>query len=182
MKVYTSKLGPKALKWAVVGCEIKHQQQTGRHVDTNVLEMHAQARNRLSYYLDDDQAYQIIKRENIRRNHDCKSAYVWSAWTYVGEHNDVKAFGVGSSEVQAAMRCYVSSVMGEVVDVPEHLVTRTIHEIVTWDGRIIASVLQEQDVGWMFDYFQDEYLAPVGGWSMSSRWREITDFRYATHI
>lgn len=179
MKVYTSKLGVKALNWAVESCEIKRKQQAGERVENYVLEKLSQGLYHPPYSMDEELAYPIIIREKIQRNRDSAQSYTWAAWTPALSRKDAKAFGYGSTEIQAAMRCYVSSIMGEVVDVPERLITRTIHEIVLWDGQIIASVLREQDIGIMFDYFQVEYVTPDGHWTMASRWKEVTDFRYA---
>jgi len=57
----------------------------------------------------------IIEREMLKLH--CGEGGVWWAATYTEPHRPLS----GSTPLIAAMRCYVASVLGEEVDVPEEL-------------------------------------------------------------
>jgi hypothetical protein len=63
----------------------------------------------------------IIERELICL--DCQfDANEWHAWTPAPEQATGEARAVGETPLVAAMRCYVASKLGDVVNVPEELV------------------------------------------------------------
>ena len=96
----TSELTGAALDWAVAQCE---------YVDAR----YGFDDNCPEYSTNWAQGGPIIEREGIQL---ARLGDVWEAW--------VDADGVfcqGSTPLIAAMRCYVASVMGDEVDVPEEL-------------------------------------------------------------
>ena len=96
----TSELTEAALDWAVAQCE---------YVDVR----YGFDDNCPEYSTDWAQGGPIIEREGIQL---ARLEDVWEAW--------VDADGVfcqGRTPLIAAMRCYVASVMGDGVDVPEEL-------------------------------------------------------------
>ena len=64
----------------------------------------------------------IIEREEISISREFAASKVeWAAWTPAPIRDDAEAFGYGPTPLIAAMRCYVASVLGDTVDIPEEL-------------------------------------------------------------
>ena len=63
----------------------------------------------------------IIEREEIciKRQKPCSIGYEWNAWSWTKNSGPG---GSGPTPLVAAMRCYVASVLGTEVEVPEELV------------------------------------------------------------
>ena len=69
-----------------------------------------------------EQGGPIIEREEISISREFASSRVeWAAWTPAPIRDDAEAFGYGPTPLIAAMRCYVSSKLGDKVEIPEGL-------------------------------------------------------------
>lgn len=66
------------------------------------------------------QAGPIIEREGITVDY-ISASHRWDAWTPAPEQTKGAAFGTGTTPLIAAMRCYIASKLGDVVDIPEIL-------------------------------------------------------------
>jgi hypothetical protein len=108
MKIKTSDLTLLALDWAAAKCEV------GEDISE----------------IDDPHFYStdwaiggpIIEREEISISREFAASKVeWAAWTPAPIRDDAEAFGYGPTPLIAAMRCYVASVLGGEVDIPEEL-------------------------------------------------------------
>jgi len=63
----------------------------------------------------------IIEREGI--SVALERGEPWAAWSKAAFRDDAEAFGYGETPLIAAMRCYVTSKLGDEVDVPKELLT-----------------------------------------------------------
>ena len=63
----------------------------------------------------------IIEKEEISIEREYHIKENWAAWTTAPIRDDAEAFGYGSTPLIAAMRCYVASVLGDEVEIPEEL-------------------------------------------------------------
>jgi hypothetical protein len=108
MKIKTSDLTLLALDWAVAKCEV------GEDI-SEIDDPHF-------YSTDWAQGGPIIEREEISISREFAASKVeWAAWTPAPIRDDAEAFGYGPTPLVAAMRCYVASVLGDEVEVPEGL-------------------------------------------------------------
>lgn len=62
----------------------------------------------------------IIEREGINLDNYAKNPQ-WSAWTPAPERKSGEAQAYGPTPLIAAMRCFVASVLGDEVEIPEEL-------------------------------------------------------------
>jgi len=113
-KVKVSELRGAALDWAVAKCEGR----TDLRVD---YDGELVGEYWFDYSTDWVQGGPIIERE------ECWPTRYWGAAKSRGKvyqalaYNGSRAYMTGPSPLIAAMRCYVASKLGEVVDIPEHL-------------------------------------------------------------
>lgn len=105
MKIKTSELTGAALDWAV-----------------NQIEECCDDPCAPLFSTDWEQGGPIIEREEISISREFASSRVeWAAWTPAPIRDDAEAFGYGPTPLIAAMRCYVSSKLGDEVEIPEEL-------------------------------------------------------------
>ena len=110
MKVNTSELTNAALDWAVAKCE-GHPNISDAHPDGGVRVISGQRFNPSLLWGDGGP---IIERESIAIGKG------WEQWAaYKGCDTDEGM--LGPTPLIAAMRCYVASKLGDVVDVPDEL-------------------------------------------------------------
>jgi hypothetical protein len=102
--VKTSELTGAALDWAV------HVALRGS------CEGHAE----YEYSTDWAQGGPIVEREGINLDNYAKNPQ-WSAWIPAPERESGEAQAFGPTPLIAAMRCYVESILGDDVDLPEEL-------------------------------------------------------------
>ena len=107
MKIKTLELVDAALDWAVAKCE-------GRRPSLFIFQRTGKLDPRHNYSTDWSQAGPIMHREKMRVG-PYGTADLWIAG------ND-KAADVGPTPLIAAMRCFVSSKLGDEVEVPDELV------------------------------------------------------------
>lgn len=112
MKIKTSELNGKALDWAVAQCE---RFNAAIYAGT-VRVMRGTFGPELKYSVDWAQGGPIIEREKVAMWRDQDGG--WLASTQEGAGIDA----AGETPLQAAMRCYVVSKLGEEVNVPEELI------------------------------------------------------------
>lgn len=113
MKVKTSELTGPALDWAVAKCEGKCQGDFAWYYDR---------RHTFDYSTDWAQAGPIIERELIDMLH-IRQNDISVAWDATFGNDEIVQSG--PTPLIAAMRCYVASVLGDEVDVPEELLKPT---------------------------------------------------------
>lgn len=107
-KMRTSELTGAALDWVVAKCE-------GHGIGALDDPWFAPSTNWA-------QGGPLIEREEISIAREFASGRIeWAAWTPAPIRDDAEAFGYGPTPLIAAMRCYVASVLGDEVDVPEEL-------------------------------------------------------------
>jgi len=110
MKIKTSELTGAALDWAVAKAQ----------------DLQGKPRNwaPAPYSTDWSHAGPIIERESIHlRRSYLDDGSLSSEWTALTLNADkAMVFGEGPTPLIAAMRCFVSSKLGDTVDVPEELV------------------------------------------------------------
>lgn len=103
MEIKTSELTDAALDWAVCIAEYGY----GADYKTN------------RYSTDWAQGGPIIERQRIFVRP--KTTGGWRCWIYDGKGDGIKFDQSGPTPLIAAMRCFVSSKLGDTVDVPEEL-------------------------------------------------------------
>ena len=99
----TSELTGAALDWAVSKCEDVYCFDCSYTPST-----------------DWSQGGPIIEREGINLDNYAKNPQ-WSAWIPTPERESGEAQAFGPTPLIAAMRCYVESILGDDVDLPEEL-------------------------------------------------------------
>jgi len=108
----TSKLTGAALDWAVAKCEV------GAEFIGEINDPHF-------YSTDWANGGPIIEREGISLSREFVSGQFneieWACWTPAFVRDDADAFGYGPTPLVAAMRCYVSSKLGDEVEIPAEL-------------------------------------------------------------
>ena len=109
----TSDLKGAALDWAVAKCE-------GVTLDPNLLKDGHDVKFRFEPSTDWAQGGPIIEREGINLEHNPSRCH-WIASTPAPEHRNGAVETVGLTPLIAAMRCYVASKLGDVIDIPEEL-------------------------------------------------------------
>lgn len=117
MKIKTSELIGPALDWAVAKCEGEDYSPTAT---TNGIGMELPATN---YSTDWMRGGPIIEQEGIELRPSRFGATGWTAWT-LDRATKTQPRNVGksaSSPLIAAMRCYVASKLGDVIDIPDAL-------------------------------------------------------------
>ena len=115
----TSELTRSALDWAVAQCEgLEH------YIDDGLVCLKGQPFDtHWRYWTPSDEWAQggpIIEREGINLDNYAKNPQ-WSAWTPAPERESGEAQAYGTTPLIAAMRCYVASVMGNDIEVPNEL-------------------------------------------------------------
>lgn len=122
MQVKTSDLSGIALDWTVA-CS-KGYSKPALTISGNIqgfLNMHEDGYH--NYSVDWSQAGPIIEREGITLRVNASMMGHWDAFIdFGGSSCNIKARQKGSTVLVAAMRCYVASKLGDVVEVPEELV------------------------------------------------------------
>ena len=122
----TSELTGAALDWAVAKCEgytdlhkiegrMPHEPQLGMfppRKEYGVMELWE-----LSFSSDWNKGGWIIEREKI--NVSLSATAPWMAWLYDGL--EMIELMDGETPLQAAMRCYVASVLGDEVELPDEV-------------------------------------------------------------
>lgn len=120
MKIKTSELSGPALDWAVAKCEEKHGRDNAATWLRDYL-IGFSARYSAVW----SQAGPIIEREFIELRNQTNFSGGWEAWKWVDEKGDYLIVGKRGAYCKtpliAAMRCYVSSKLGDEVEVPEEL-------------------------------------------------------------
>lgn len=119
----TSELTGAALDWAVAKCEgievIAMKDELAIFLDPaddgSLNEMP------INYSTDWAQGGAIIERECISLAKE--GDFPWAAWSKAPFRDDAEAFGYGKTPLEAAMRCYVASTLGDEVEVPEELMS-----------------------------------------------------------
>lgn len=112
MKIKTSELTGAALDWAVAKCEGLKDNDFGWWWDN-----YKPSTNWA-------QGGPIIERESIgftQGNEVCDDWVASYSWVVPRMEIDDSVEGIGPTPLIAAMRCYVASRLGDVVDVPEEL-------------------------------------------------------------
>lgn len=118
MKTRTSELTGSALDWAVAKCEGNIPK------DWNASYSNWQAKD---YSTDWAQGGPIIEREGITPRYDQRRKVGWEAFHYISSIHALteactqELWMFGPTPLVAAMRCYVASMLGDKVDVPEEL-------------------------------------------------------------
>ena len=109
MKIKTSELTGAALDWAVAKCE--------GHTDGKDFAWYYDRRNTFNFSTVWAQGGPIIEREAIQITPD-EYKGTWTAYmTNGGEPYEC----TGQTPLEAAMRCYVASKLGDEVEIPEDL-------------------------------------------------------------
>ena len=112
MKINTNELQGPALDWAVAKCE----GHTGKWVDDDTHGNHVE--RPFSPSTDWAQSGPIVEHEriDIYTQYPCVGVSNWYA------RSKGKILGVGKTPLEAAMRCYVASKLGDEVEIPKELV------------------------------------------------------------
>lgn len=119
MQIKTSDLIDLALDWAVAKCEGFKPFTDGI---SWIIEDAGDYRQLPRYSTDREQGGQIIEREYIQLIPDQGATYFECTWFAGSANEDGDEFnGEGPTVLIAAMRCFVSSRLGDEVDVPEEL-------------------------------------------------------------
>jgi hypothetical protein len=107
MKVKTEDLTGPALDWAVAKCE-------GVEFTDELFPYHHELMH-FNYSTDWSQGGPIIEQEKFKLH--CGDNNIWWSATNQNPHRPVS----GPTPLIAAMRCYVASKMGDVIEVPDEL-------------------------------------------------------------
>jgi hypothetical protein len=122
MKIKTSELSGAALDWAVAAAEGDESVDTNGHSFVPDCEQWSIILKHLPKYSTWKQGGPIIEREKIEIYYspdvNCGTRKVSPRW--YGFINDRRALS-GKTPLEAAMRCYVASKLGDEVEVPEEL-------------------------------------------------------------
>lgn len=113
MKIKTSELIGAALDWAVEECEFRERIRNKEHIKSWVLVAHKEGKHTNPFSSDwlwggsiiEQWAIDLLYRDSV-----------WRALRHVG---DWPTMGSGPTPLIAAMRCYVSSRLGDEVEIPE---------------------------------------------------------------
>lgn len=111
----TSELTGSALDWAVAKCE--------GHEGARFMQIFKYQNNSGQGYCYSKswaEGGPIIEREGINLDNYGKNPQ-WSAWTPAPDRESGEAQAYGSTPLIAAMRCYVASVLGDEVEIPDEL-------------------------------------------------------------
>ena len=124
-KVKTSELTGIALNWAVAKCEgvAVTYDQMNRWYET-VDPRHAHIDDPMVYAptIYWEQAGEIIEREKITTINQSFPYFYTDCWAgFLSMPDGTEVFEYGSSPLEAAMRCYVASKLGDEVDIPDEL-------------------------------------------------------------
>ena len=110
MKIKTNQLTGAALDWAVTKIEAERKLFT------------IYPQYITPYSTEWAQGGPIIERDEISISREFASGRIeWAAWTPAPIRDDAEAFGYGPTPLIAAMRCYVTSKLGDEVEIPEEL-------------------------------------------------------------
>lgn len=122
MQVKTSELSGIALDWVVASA--KGYSKTALTISGNIqgfINMHRDGYH--NYSVDWSQAGPIIEREGITLRINALTKGHWVAFIdFGGSSRSANARQLGSTALIAAMRCYVASRFGDVVEVSDELV------------------------------------------------------------
>lgn len=116
MKVQTSGLIGFALDWVVNDIELARRAAAGERLRPWVISSHAKCQGRVHFSGDGPTGDPVIEREGIevRQSHDGTWVATPKTAIEADEHG-------GATRLVAAMRCYVSSLRGDAVDIPPQL-------------------------------------------------------------
>lgn len=130
MQVKTSELSGIALDWVVASA--KGYSKIALTISGNIqgfINIHGDGYH--NYSTDCSQACPIIDRELIAtlpsfesasENNNWQGAWVWNAYVLGPDNLEDNFEATGKTRIEAAMRCYVASKLGDVVEVPDELV------------------------------------------------------------
>ena len=112
VKVKTSELLGAALDWAVAQCELTRKDYRDRGLLVHRI---GYGQPMPPYSTDWSQGGPIIERERIQFRSEQNTQYR----AFISQFG---ADAVGETHLIAAMRCYVASKLGDVVDIPDELI------------------------------------------------------------
>ena len=126
-KIKTNELIGPALDWAVAECEkVRTYVRPYEHtmtglciLDADLVDMETDDAQELRYSRDWAQGGQILERENISVGYQGHSGVPLDSLWYAT--NRVDACGFGQKPLIAVLRCFVTSKLGDTVEVPEEL-------------------------------------------------------------
>ena len=118
-KVKTSELTGPALDWAVQEIEYQRMVAEGEHVKQWVLDDHRAGASINRYSTDWLWGGPILERENISVGYQGHSGVPLDSLWYAT--NRVDACGFGQNPLTATLRCFVTSKLGDTVEVPDEL-------------------------------------------------------------
>lgn len=113
MQVKTSELTVPALDWAVAKCEGCSE----KRLNNVAMWLHIQQQGAFRFSTDWSQGGPIIEQERIKCD-PRKGQWEASIWNEACTQNSF----FGPTPLIAAMRCYVASKIGDVVDIPDELI------------------------------------------------------------
>jgi hypothetical protein len=121
MKIKTSELTGHALDWAVGEASGTPIYRSGKTLTRMDMDGNVYWRPSTDWA----QGGPIIEREEIgiKRNAPCSAGREWEASPSVTAKGAGGKWGYGSTPLEAAMRCYVASKLGDEIDVPDELMT-----------------------------------------------------------
>jgi hypothetical protein len=112
MKIKTSDLIGPALDWAVAKCEGPDSVASCYYDDDQLLWLEEAPANEWSPSTDWSQGGPIIEREGIA---------LLPEHEWCGYIDNIRSQKYGPTPLIAAMRCYVASKLGDIIDIPEEL-------------------------------------------------------------
>lgn len=125
MKIKTNKLIGGSLDWAVATIESQRNDvsNSDKFYWKEVFSHWEEYSECLTYSTDWSKGGPIIGRERISSTdqHGCKGMELWMASLVLPDDNGT-IIEWGPTHLDATMRCYVSSILGNIVEVPEALV------------------------------------------------------------
>lgn len=125
MRVKTKDLNGLALDWAVMSIEFKRLQEKGEYIKPWVLERHRGGDPCGAPSVLWAQCGPIIEREGLNLQ---TSLGEWVASTPKAVEIDggrKYCFASGHTPLVAAMRCYILSILGDTVDIPDNIIEYT---------------------------------------------------------
>lgn len=116
MKIKTDNLTGPALDWAVAKCEGFTDE-----VERSGWAWHPSWYNPSTSWQEGGPIIEV-EEIGIRRNAPCSTGREWEAFGSITAKGAGYRWGYGPTPLIAAMRCYVTSRLGEKVDVPDELI------------------------------------------------------------
>lgn len=115
MQINTNDLAEAALDWAVTLIETRRQEAEGQRIDEGLMCRVLRGEHKDPYSSDWACGGPLIDRERFAFTVDEDMETVRAYYPFKQGHED----GSGSDHLVAAMRCYVASELGNVVEVPD---------------------------------------------------------------